>query len=310
MGTLLEVRDITKIFRRQDQTKFTAVDKISFSLYAGETLGIVGESGSGKTTTVAMISRLLDATSGQIYLNGKDITRIKGRELRDAYRDLQMVFQSPTGSFDPRRTLGDGIGESLRNRGLSRKETEARVETLLTQYGLPADYAKRYPHEVSGGQCQRAAIARALAIQPKLLICDEATSSLDVTVQAQIITLLQTLQKEHGMSYLFICHNLALVQLFCERVIVMYKGSIMEIGKTAKVINAPRHPYTKMLLSCHLTDSLEVEDNVSNLQEDLEYHNNGCKFYMSCPVRKDMCKSIKPELIQRDGCGVACHLHT
>lgn len=310
MGTLLEVRDITKIFCRQDQTNFTAVDKISFSLYAGETLGIVGESGSGKTTTVAMISRLLDATSGQIYLNGKDITRIKGRELRDAYRDLQMVFQSPTGSFDPRRTLGDGIGESLRNRGLSRKETEARVETLLTQYGLPADYAKRYPHEVSGGQCQRAAIARALAIQPKLLICDEATSSLDVTVQAQIITLLQTLQKEHGMSYLFICHNLALVQLFCDRVIVMYKGSIMEIGKIAKVINAPRHPYTKMLLSCHLTDSLEVEDNVSNLQEDLEYHNNGCKFYMSCPVRKDMCKSIKPELIQRDGSGVACHLHT
>ena len=310
MGTLLEVRDITKIFRRQDQTTFTAVDKISFSLYAGETLGIVGESGSGKTTTVAMISRLLDATSGQIYLNGKDITRIKGRELRDAYRDLQMVFQSPTGSFDPRRTLGDGIGESLRNRGLSRKETKARVETLLKQCGLSADYAKRYPHEVSGGQCQRAAIARALAIQPKLLICDEATSSLDVTVQAQIITLLQTLQKEHGMSYLFICHNLALVQLFCERVIVMYKGSIMEIGKTAKVINAPRHPYTKMLLSCHLTDSLEVEDNVSNLQEDLEYHNNGCKFYMSCPVRKDMCKSIKPELIQRDGCGVACHLHT
>ncbi|MBP2638009.1 MAG: transporter ATP-binding protein [Firmicutes bacterium] len=309
MEPLLEARDITKIFRRHDQTDFTAVDKISFSLYSGETLGIVGESGSGKSTTAGMISRLIDATSGQIYLNGKDITRIKGRELRDAYRDLQMVFQSPTGSFDPRLTLGDAIGESLRNRGLSRKETKARVATLLTQCGLPVDYAKRYPHEVSGGQCQRAAIARALAIQPKLLICDEATSSLDVTVQTQIITLLLTLQKEQAMSYLFICHNLALVQLFCDRVIVMYKGSIMEIGETAKVIAAPRHPYTKMLLSCLLTDSVAVEDNGATMQENLEYQSNGCKFYKSCSVRKDMCNSVRPELIQRDGCGVACHLH-
>lgn len=310
MEPLLEVRNITKIFRRHGQTDFIAVDEVSFSLYSGETLGIVGESGSGKSTTAGMIIRLIDATRGQIYLQGKDITRIKGRELRDVYCDLQMVFQSPTGSFDPHRTLGDGIGESLRNRGLSRKETKARVETLLEQCGLSADYAKRYPHEVSGGQCQRAAIARALAIQPKILICDEATSALDVTVQAQIITLLKTLQKEHGMSYLFICHNLALVQLFCDRVIVMYKGSIMEIGETAKVIDAPRHPYTKMLLSCLLTDSLEVEDNVSNMQDDLEYHNTGCKFYLSCPSRKDMCKSTKPELIQRAGYGVACHLHT
>ena len=309
MEPLLEVRDITKIFRRQGQTDFTAVDHVSFNLYAGETLGIVGESGSGKTTAVGMIMRLIDVTSGQIYLKGKGITRIKGQELRDAYRDLQMVFQSPTGSFDPRRTLGDGIGESLRNAGWSRHETAARVGTLLAQCGLPADYAKRYPHEVSGGQCQRAAIARALAIKPQVLICDEATSSLDVTVQAQIITLLKTLQKEQGMSYLFICHNLALVQSFCDRVIVMYKGGIMESGESAKVIAAPRHPYTKMLLSCLLTDSLEVEVSVSTMPADLKYDNNGCKFYMSCPERKDLCKRIKPELIQRDGCGVACHLH-
>lgn len=310
MEPLLEVRELTKIFRRYGQRDFTAVDKISFNLYAGETLGIVGESGSGKTTAVGMIIRLIDAASGQIYLNGKDITRIKGRELRDVYRDIQMVFQSPTESFDPRCTLGDGIGESLRNSGLSRKETKARVESLLKQCGLPVDYAERYPHEVSGGQCQRAAIARALAIQPKVLICDEATSALDVTVQAQIITLLKTLQKEHGMSYLFICHNLALVQSFCDRVIVMYKGSIMEIGETAQVIEAPRHPYTKMLLSCHLTDSLELEYNVPNMQEEFEYHNNGCKFYLLCPERKDMCKSTKSELIHRDGRGVACHLYT
>ena len=308
MEPLLEVRDISKIFRRHGQADFTAVDEISFCLYPGETLGIVGESGSGKSTTAGMIIRLIDTTSGQIYLNGKDITHSKGRELRDTYRELQMVFQSPTGSFDPRCTLGDGIGESLRNRGLPRQETAARVETLLKQCGLPADYAKRYPHEVSGGQCQRAAIARALAIQPKILICDEATSALDVTVQAQIIALLKTLQKERGMSYLFICHNLALVQLFCDRVIVMYKGSIMESGETAKVIAAPRHPYTKMLLSCLLTDSLEVEGKVPTLPADPEADNNGCKFYMSCSGRKDMCKSVKPELIQRDGWEVACHL--
>ena len=308
MEPLLEVKDITKTFRRNGQNDFTAVDEVSFNLYSGETLGIVGESGSGKSTTVGMIIRLIDATSGQICLNGKDITHIKGRELRDIYRDIQMVFQSPTGSFDPRRTLGDGIGESIRNRGLSRKETKARVETLLKQCGLSTDYAKRYPHEVSGGQCQRAAIARALAIQPKILICDEATSALDVTVQEQIITLLKALKKDHGMSYLFICHNLALVQLFCDRVIVMYKGSIMEIGETAKVINAPRHPYTKMLLSCLLSDAL-VEDNLSNMQDDLEYYNNGCKFYALCPIHKNICKSIKPEVVKSDGCTVACHLH-
>lgn len=309
MEPLLEVRELTKIFRRHGQNDFTAVDKISFSLYPGETLGIVGESGSGKSTTAGMIIRLIDTTSGQIYLNGKDITRIRGRELREAYRDIQMVFQSPTGSFDPRCTLGDSIGESLRNRGLSRRATKARVETLLQQCGLPEDYAERYPHEVSGGQCQRAAIARALAIQPKILICDEATSSLDVTVQAQIITLLKALQQEHGMSYLFICHNLALVQLFCDRVIVMYKGSIMEIGESAKVIDAPRHPYTKMLLSCLLTDALEEDGNVPSSQDELEFPTDGCKFFLLCPSRKDICKSIKPELVQRDGCGVACHLY-
>lgn len=308
MEPLLKVRNIAKTFRGQGQNDFMAVDDVSFDLYSGETLGIVGESGSGKTTVAEMLIRLIDVTSGHIYLNGKDITHIKGRELREAYREIQMVFQFPTSSFDPRRTLGDGIGESLRNRGLSREETAARVEMLLRQCGLSADYARRYPHEVSGGQCQRAAIARALAISPKILICDEATSALDVTVQAQIITLLKTLQKEHDMAHLFICHNLALVQSFCDRMIVMYKGNVVEIGETAKVIDAPRHPYTKMLLSCILNDSLEVKDRVTDVQDSVEHHNSGCKFYLSCPVRKDVCISVKPELIQRDGYGVACHL--
>jgi ATPase components of various ABC-type transport systems, contain duplicated ATPase len=249
MTPLLEVKGITKTFRRHGQNDFTAVDSVSFSLYPGETLGIVGESGSGKSTIVKAITRLIDVTDGQIIFNSKNISRLKGRELRKVYRDIQMVFQSPAGSFNPRRTLGDGIGESLRNKGLSRKETKAATDALLHQCGLPANFADRYPHEVSGGQCQRAAIARALAVKPQILICDEATSALDVTVQAQIIALLQSLQKKHNMAFLFICHNLALVQLFCDRVLVMNEGRIVEEGHPDEVIKRPKCYYTKQLIN-------------------------------------------------------------
>ena len=248
MEPLLEVKNLTKIFREEGKEEFAAVQGVNFSLYPHETLGIVGESGSGKSTVAKMITRLTDATDGQILLHGKDITRLKGRALREAYRSFQMVFQSPMSSFDPRRTLGDGIGESLRSAGRPKKEIENRVRELLIQCGLTEDFAQKYPHEVSGGQCQRAAIARALAIQPELLICDEATSALDVTVQKQIIELLRTLQKQHGMSYLFICHNLALVQEFCDRVVVMQDGRIVEEGVPDQVIMHPVHEYTKKLV--------------------------------------------------------------
>lgn len=248
MEPILEVIDITKTFKRPGQTGFTAVDKVSFNLYPGETVGLVGESGSGKSTVAKAVTRLIDLTCGRILLSKKDISLIKGRELRCAYRDIQMVFQSPANSFDPRRTLGYGVGESLRNSGLSGQETKDRIKTLLHQCGLSAEYADRYPHEVSGGQCQRAAIARALAIRPKILICDEATSSLDVTVQAQIIALLKQLQELHDMAYLFICHNLALVQLFCDRVLVMNEGRIVEEGTPDEVIINPQSDYTKQLI--------------------------------------------------------------
>ena len=250
MEPVLQVEKLTKVFTRKGQPDFTAVDHIGFELYPGECLGLIGESGSGKTTVVNMITRLLDSTDGRIVLDGEDITRLSGKGLRKAYREMQMVFQTPTDSFDPRCTLGDGIGESLRNLGLSRAETKQEVARLLTECGLTPDFASRYPHQVSGGQCQRAAIARALAVKPRLLICDEATSSLDVTIQKEIIALLNELRSRHGneLSILFICHDIALVQQFCNRVLVLYKGKIVEQGVPDEVIRHPQDPYTRRLI--------------------------------------------------------------
>lgn len=249
MEPLLEVKEISKVFHRRRQKDFTAVADVSFRLYQGETLGIVGESGSGKSTVARMIARLTDTSGGQILLEGKEITNTRGNALRQVYRSMQMVFQSPGESFDPRATLGNSIGESLRNLGCSREETRQEVVRLLGQCGLPPEFARRYPHEASGGQCQRAAIARALAVRPKLLICDEATSALDVTVQKQIIDLLKTLQKEYGISYLFICHDLALVQMVCDRVLVMHEGRAVEEGTPDRIIMEPENAYTRHLVN-------------------------------------------------------------
>ena len=197
-----------------------------------------------------MVTRLLDPTEGEIILDGENITKAGKKELRAAYRKMQMIFQAPTESFDPRRTLGDGIGESLRNSGRSREETRKEVERLLELCGLTPDFAGRYPHEVSGGQCQRAAIARALAIEPGLLICDEATSALDVTIQKEILELLNSLRRQKGskLSILFISHDIALVQQFCDRLLVMYKGKIVEQGTPDEIIKNPRDEYTKRLI--------------------------------------------------------------
>lgn len=248
MNVLLKADGLTKIFKSGNGTVYTAVDHVSFHINEGETLGLVGESGSGKSTLAKMITRLTEPDAGTIHLNGKDITKARGKALREAYRQMQMVFQSPAGSFDPRKTIGYGIGESLRNNGISKAETEERVKMLLQQCGLSPEYAQRYPHEISGGQCQRAAIARALAICPRLLICDEATSALDVTVQYQIMELLQSLKQTNRLSFLFICHNLALVQSFCDRVLVMHEGKIVEEGTPDQVIQTPQSAYTKRLV--------------------------------------------------------------
>ena len=226
------------------------MDDVSFTLKAGESLGIVGESGSGKSTLAKMLTRLTDISEGTLKFQGKDITKRKQRQLKEVYGNIQMVFQNPVGSFDPRRTLGDGIGESLRNRGMKKTEVTKRVKELLEQCGLDGEFAGRYPHEVSGGQCQRAAIARALAVKPKVLICDEATSALDVTVQKEILELLNELRCEQGtaLSILFICHDISLVQQFCDRVLVMYHGDIVEQGAPDAVIYHPQNDYTKRLI--------------------------------------------------------------
>ncbi len=206
MAPVLEVRNLTKVYKRKGK-EIVAVDHVNFVLEKGKTLGVMGESGSGKSTMARLITRLEDVTEGQILLDGKDITHAKGKELRQVYGKLQMVFQFPMESFDPRKTLGDGIGESLRNQGMEKKEVHERVVSLLEECGLSEEFLHRYPHEVSGGQCQRAAIARALACNPEILILDEATSALDVTIQKQIIELLVKLQEEKQLSYLFISHR-------------------------------------------------------------------------------------------------------
>lgn len=250
MEPILEVKHLTKVFERQGQPACTAVDHISFALSPGECLGVIGESGSGKSTVANMITRLTEPTEGEIFLDGENITRAGGKALCTAYRKMQMVFQTPGESFDPRCTLGDGIGESLRNIGLSRSETAAAVAALLRQCGLTPEFASRYPHQVSGGQCQRAAIARALAVKPMLLICDEATSALDVTIQKEILDLLHDLRAQRGrdLTLLFICHDIALVQTFCTRLLVMYKGKIVEQGTPDEIIRNPQDDYTKRLI--------------------------------------------------------------
>ena len=254
--SLLEVRHLKKVYTtRFGGNQVEALRNVNFTVEAGEYVAIMGESGSGKTTAVNMIARLVDVTSGSVFLDGEDITHLKGKALREVYKTMQMVFQTPADSFDPRRTLGDGIGESLRNAGLSRKETREKVEALLKDCGLPPEYADRYPHQVSGGQCQRAAIARALAIEPRLLICDEITSALDVTVQKEILELLNALRTQRGrdLSILFICHDISLVQQFCDRVLVMYHGKIVEEGTPDEVIRNPQNDYTKRLIDSVLS---------------------------------------------------------
>lgn len=248
MKPVFQVCDISKTFSSRGKTPLDAIRQVSFQLYPGQVLGIAGESGSGKSTIARAAARLIDVSSGSILLHGQDITHARGKELLPVYRKIQMVFQSPVQSFDPMRTLGDGIGEGLRNMGFSKEETKKQTLKLLNLCGLSEEFALRYPRQVSGGQCQRAAIARALAIEPEILICDEATSALDVTVQKQIMELLQSLVREKGLACLFICHNLALVQSFCDQVIVMREGRIEESGTPDQIIFHPQSLYTRQLV--------------------------------------------------------------
>lgn len=235
MTEILKVENLSKLFKQKQ--RITGVKNIDFNLYQGECLGIIGESGCGKSTIAKLITRLIDADTGNIYFNQQNITKLKGKELKNFYKNIQMIFQMPQNSFNPRQKLGDSIIEILTNNGIDKQQAKIQMKTLFAKVGLNNELSQRYPHQVSGGQCQRVAIARAISINPQILICDEATSSLDVTIQKQIVDLLQALQAEFNLSIILITHDLALIQRLCNRVIVIYQGEIIEQGNFTKSSN-------------------------------------------------------------------------
>lgn len=291
-----------------------AVDDVSFSIAPGETLGLVGESGCGKTTLGRAIVRLVEPTAGSISLQGADITRLDGAELRVQRRKLQMIFQDPYGSLNPRMTVEDIVGEALDIHGLAENKSarQKRIAELLKAVGLDPAYAQRYPHEFSGGQRQRIGIARALAVEPKLIVCDEPVSALDVSVQAQIINLLQDLQQERGIAYLFIAHDLAVVEHISQRVMVMYLGKIVELAEAKAIVGTPKHPYTQALISAVPVVDPDSKRQRIILPGDVPspiHPPAGCAFHPRCPIAVERCRSEIPALREiAPEHFAACHL--
>jgi len=290
-----------------------AVEDVSFGVRKGETLGLVGESGCGKTTIARLILRLLDVTKGQIYIDGEDVTRIKGGKLKPFRRKMQIVFQDPYASLDPRQTVSSALTEPMRINHIVHTRSEAHDEAkrLIRVVGLNPDHLSRFPHEFSGGQRQRIAIARALAVEPQIVVLDEPTSSLDVSVQAQILELLKDLQKEFDLTYLFISHNLSVIRYMCHRIIVMYLGKIAEEADMLGVYENPMHPYTYALLSSAPIPDPEQRKNTALLQGDVPSPINipsGCRFRTRCPFNTTFCAETEPEL-EEAGPGhlVRCH---
>jgi len=291
-----------------------AVDDISFFIRKGETFGLVGESGSGKTTVGRTILQLYRPTSGKVYFDGVDLTTLKGEELRRMRRRMQIIFQDPYASLNPRMTVGDIIGEPLEIHGIAKgKEKRERVMELLQIVGLNPYFINRYPHEFSGGQRQRIGVARALAMYPEFIVCDEPISALDVSIQAQIINLLEELQEKFGLTYLFIAHDLAVVRHISDRVAVMYLGKIVELTDRDTLYNNPLHPYTQALLSAIPIPDPVVEERRRRiiLKGEIPSPANppsGCRFHTRCPVVMDICREVEPEFKDVGGeHWVACH---
>jgi oligopeptide transport system ATP-binding protein len=320
---LLQVENLVKYFPVSENSFFRrqkdvvhAVDGVSFELHRGETLGLVGESGCGKSTTGRTILQLYRPTSGAVYLDGVNLVDLKGDKLRQVRRKMQMIFQDPYASLNPRMTVGEIVGDPLLvyNEARTRKEVEENVRNLLELVRLDPSYVSRYAHEFSGGQRQRIGVARALALRPQLIVCDEPISALDVSIQAQIVNLLVDLQKKFSLAYLFIAHDLSMVRHLCDRVAVMYLGVIVELADRYALYHEPLHPYTQALLSSVAIPDPVVEERRKRtiLKGEIPSPVNppsGCRFRTRCPIAQPICTELKPEWREiKPGHFVACHM--
>lgn len=312
---LIEVKDLKKHFKVGKGSFLKAVDGIDFQIYKGETLGLVGESGCGKTTCGKTVMGLYPATSGEIIFDGIRVNNLKGKEKLDFTRKAQIIFQDPYSSLDPRMTVGDIIGEGIDIHGLYKGQARTdKIYELLQTIGLTSEHASRFPHEFSGGQRQRIGIARALAIEPEFIVCDEPISALDVSIQAQIINLLIKLQQEMGLTYLFIAHDLSMVKHISDRVGVMYLGKIVEMAPSRELYTNPKHPYTEVLMSAIPIPDPEAERQKKRMKIEGEIPSPinpkpGCRFASRCRYATDICKEKTPELVEiAPEHFVACHL--
>lgn len=313
---ILEVRNLKKHFNVGKGAILKAVDGVSFTINKGETLGLVGESGCGKSTTGRTIIRLYDATDGEVIFNGKDVHKLNNHEMKSFNREMQMIFQDPYASLNPRMTVADIIAEGIDIHGLATgKERMKRVYDLLETVGLNKEHANRFPHEFSGGQRQRIGIARALAVEPSFIIADEPISALDVSIQAQVVNLLEKLQKEKGLTYLFIAHDLSMVKYISDRVGVMYLGALVELAGSEELYEDPLHPYTEALLSAIPIPDPDIERSRERviLEGDVPSPINppsGCRFRTRCPKAMPECATMVPEWKEvKPKHWVACHLY-